>query len=86
MPKNTISRLFLFTLCLLCSPAAHAYVDPGTGSLLVQGILGLILGSLLFMRRSIRRVFGLVTGKRIELDEDFSSDDLDATEGSSESS
>ena len=33
-------RLLIFFACALCSQSAWAYIDPGTGALLVQGLLG----------------------------------------------
>ena len=34
-----------------------AYVDPGTGSMLLQWIIALVLGSGLYFRRTIARLF-----------------------------
>lgn len=39
----------LFVLFLLPLPA-YAYLDPGTGSLLVQGLIAAIAGGLVFVR------------------------------------
>jgi hypothetical protein len=39
-------QLSIISLALLAHvPEAHAYLDPGTGSLLLQGILALIAGA-----------------------------------------
>jgi hypothetical protein len=32
------------------TPSAHAYLDPGTGSLILQSIIGLIAGALVAIR------------------------------------
>lgn len=40
-----------------------AYIDPGTGSLLLSFILGSTIGAGVFLRRTMYRVVGWVTGK-----------------------
>ena len=56
--------LFIALLLLLVTSTAHAYLDPGTGSYVVQLLIGSLLGGLfavgVFWRRvvaSIRRLF-----------------------------
>ena len=41
---NRLIRVFVFALIVLVSFSfdAHAYVDPGTGGLIIQGIIGAI--------------------------------------------
>jgi hypothetical protein len=67
--KHTSGRparvLLLLALLLLALPStAHAYLDPGTGSYIVQLLIGTVLGGLfavgMFWRRvvaSIKRFF-----------------------------
>jgi hypothetical protein len=43
-------RFFAVVALLLVSLPAQAYLDPGTGSLLVQGLLAAIAGGLVFIR------------------------------------
>jgi hypothetical protein len=39
--KQAISALFLVTMCVtLLTRPAYAYLDPGTASLLLQGVIG----------------------------------------------
>jgi hypothetical protein len=40
-------------LCLLLTPSAYAYVDPGSGMLLWQGLVALIGAVLIFLRNPI---------------------------------
>lgn len=50
------SRLFfvLLLLVLLFAPArAHAYIDPGTGSLLWQLLFAAGIGSLFYLRKAV---------------------------------
>ena len=35
---------------------AHAYLDPGTGSIILQGIIGAIVGALAFFSTGLERV------------------------------
>lgn len=44
-----VIRLLVIAL-LLSSTPAHAYLDPGTGSMLLQGLLAAIAASMLFLR------------------------------------
>jgi hypothetical protein len=64
-PGRPTRILLLLTLLLLALPSiAHAYLDPGTGSYVVQLLIGTVLGGLfavgMFWRRvvaSIKRFF-----------------------------
>jgi uncharacterized membrane protein YhaH (DUF805 family) len=51
---NRISAVvFVLTLLPL---QAHAYVDPGTGMLLIQGLIALIGGVIVFVRNPVATV------------------------------
>jgi hypothetical protein len=49
--------------CLLSSQA-HAYIDPGVGSMLVQGILAGGAGALFFVRLFWGRIKGIFATRR----------------------
>lgn len=53
---------FFALLCSLARPA-HAYVDPGSGLLLYQVGGSLFAGLLLLLRRRVRKLFGMLSGK-----------------------
>ncbi|MBK7047241.1 MAG: hypothetical protein IPH48_12205 [bacterium] len=55
--------LVLITGALLAPRPAHAYVDPGTGSLVIQGIIAAVVGVGLTLRLSWRRIRRLFTGR-----------------------
>jgi hypothetical protein len=62
----TIFRCLVFTALLFfgtAAPGYAAYVDPGSGSLLLQAILASILGTVFFFRRSVSRVIGFFRRK-----------------------
>ncbi len=50
---------------LLVAAPAQAYIDPGTGSLILQGLLAAIAGALLTLRLYWSRVKAFVSGKRV---------------------
>ncbi len=47
----------------------HLYIDPGTGSFLVQGILAAVLGVSMFFKRIKNFIFALL-GRKIEEETD----------------
>lgn len=59
---NTMSKLCMIFLCLpLITQEAHAYFDPGTGSMLIQLLIALIAGATLFYRRILLEIRKLPT-------------------------
>ena len=48
LKKNT--TVFCLAVCAVYVSPAYAYMDPGTGSLLLQGLLGGIAGAVVFIR------------------------------------
>lgn len=70
--RNAARRLTQAGLALvLLVNVAHAYLDPGTGSYIVQLLIGGLLGGLfaigLFWRRSLAFIKRLFTGKKHDL-------------------
>jgi hypothetical protein len=57
------TAVFFLYFFLITIPAAHAYVDPGTGSYIFQVLVGLFLGLALAVKLWWRRVWGFVTRK-----------------------
>jgi hypothetical protein len=53
----TISLMLLTTLSFAFERQAYAYVDPGSGLLIFQGISAIISGALIFCRHRIKRLF-----------------------------
>jgi hypothetical protein len=51
---------FLLLVALSCTfeRQAYAYVDPGSGLLVFQGISAVVSGALFYFRRRIRSLFG----------------------------
>lgn len=86
MMRPLISKSLLFsTLALLLSfpISAHAYIDPGTGSYIVQVLAAVVLGGLYSMKaywQQIKAAFGGASPVD-EDDEDEDDEDADAASG-----
>ncbi len=53
------SRIFAAAFCfftLVCSTSAYAYLDPGSGSLFFQALIGVLLGALVTAKVWWRKV------------------------------
>ena len=51
------------SLCLLTAAPAYAYIDPGTGGMLIQLVTGGAAGLLILVRLYWRRMKDALTGK-----------------------
>jgi hypothetical protein len=53
---------------LLFQPAAHAYIDPGTGSLIIQGLIAAFVGAAFALKNfyytKVKRVIDFVLGRK----------------------
>jgi len=47
----------LFSLCLALEPKAYAYIDPGSGLLMLQAAGTILTGILFTLRRRIKSLF-----------------------------
>ncbi len=68
-------RLLLLALAVIAlAPAsASAYIDPGTGSFLIQGLIAAVVGIGLTLKLYWRKIKAALTGKPTQ-DEDSDSD------------
>ena len=41
-----------------------AYLDPGTGSVVIQAIIGVVLGGAVVLRSKLRSLYNKLTGKK----------------------
>jgi hypothetical protein len=53
--KSTISMIGLAMMLSVAAPA-HAYLDPATGSIILQAVIGAVAGATLFFRTSLYRI------------------------------
>jgi len=69
--KFSISRVLAMTVALMLVAApAFAYIDPGTGSFLVQGIIAAVIGIGVTGKLYWSRIKSFLTGKPVAEDED----------------
>jgi len=79
---------FLLPICFLVFPGiAHAYIDPGTGSLLLQGLIAAFVSVMVFWRNLRMSIMNLFRGRKQEatqepslLEEHSSQNDSDIKE------
>jgi len=79
---------FLLFVCLLAFPGiAYAYIDPGTGSLLLQGLIAAFVSVMVFWRNLRMDIMNFFRGKKQEeiqkpspLEEHSSQNDSDIKE------
>ena len=66
-----MNRLYLtFALVLLVLPATvQAYIDPGTGSLILQFVIAGVLGVVFFFRQTAARFMSFFRSKPAEPDD-----------------
>jgi hypothetical protein len=51
-----MATMILAAVMLLFATPAYAYIDPGTGSLIIQMLLAALVGSVFYLRTIIRRI------------------------------
>lgn len=56
MNGKTVVSLFGTMAMLAVAAPAHAYLDPSTGSIILQATIGAIAGATLFMRTFLYRI------------------------------
>ena len=59
MQTKSIISLAGFTVMLSLSAPAYAYLDPATGSIILQATIGAVAGATLFFRTSLYKVKAL---------------------------
>jgi len=63
MIRRALRVAFVLAACLSIAQPAHAYLDPGTGSMLVSAVIGLFVAVALALKMFWYRVVGLFRGK-----------------------
>jgi len=54
---SAVTVAMLFSLCLALEPKAYAYIDPGSGLLMLQAAGTILTGILFTLRRRIKSLF-----------------------------
>ena len=64
MKKRGLAIIVLCTSLLAYAPVASAYLDPGTGSMIMSAIIGLFATAALAIKTYWYKIKRLLTGKR----------------------
>ena len=69
--KTSLSvAVILASGLLLTASPAQAYIDPGTGSFLIQGIIAAVVGIGVAVKLFWHKIKAAVTGKSVDIDDD----------------
>ncbi len=68
--RRSLIVLALAAALVAVPGAALAYIDPGTGSFVIQGIIAAVIGAGVAVRMFWGRIKGALTGRRTAADED----------------
>ncbi len=69
--KHSFFHILALTIALIfISAPAFAYIDPGTGSFLVQGIIAAVIGVGVTGKLYWSKIKAMLTGKAMEEDDD----------------
>lgn len=66
---SPLALVVVMVLILLPSPAL-AYIDPGTGSFVIQGIIAAVVGAGIAFKMFWHRIKAALTGKPLDEDDD----------------
>jgi len=55
---------FISILVLACPQEAHAYIDLGSGSYLIQAVIAIVLGMLFTLKNYFRRILDFFRKKK----------------------
>ena len=62
--SRVLRIVLVLVACLSIAPPAYAYLDPGTGSMLISAVLGVAAALALAVKMFWYRLIGLFRGKR----------------------
>jgi hypothetical protein len=71
-------RYLLFPALLAFPGIAHAYIDPGTGSLLLQGLVAALVSVMIFWRNLRMSIINFFRGKKRKETDDLSASEKNA--------
>ena len=70
MPCSHSTLALIVVALLLMAEPAHAYIDPGTGSFVIQGIIAAIVGVGFAIKMFWHRIKAFLTGKPMPTETD----------------
>ncbi len=69
--RRLIRHLVSFFVLSVCWMPAHAYIDPGTGSALIQGLIAAIAAIGVTLKLYWHRIIGFFGGKKADNDSEL---------------
>jgi hypothetical protein len=60
--KSTIYFVLIFLILLNLTSPAYAYLDPGTGSMIIQLVIAGVLGAIFTLKTWWRQILGTIKG------------------------
>ena len=70
MKQGLLTTGLTATVLALTTPSAHAYIDPGTGSFIVQGIIAGVIAVGMSIKIFWHRIRAAVTGRKVSDEDD----------------
>ena len=70
-PRLWLGSALGLVVLMLIPTAALAYIDPGTGSFVIQGIIGAVIGGAFAIKLYWNKIKAALTGKSLEEEEDI---------------
>ena len=65
--RRVLRVVLVLAACLSVAPPAHAYLDPGTGSMILSAVIGLAVAVALALKMFWYRGVGWLRGVRLQL-------------------
>lgn len=62
MNAVTSALIFIAGVCIICAPSAYSYLDPGTGSYVLQLLAAAVFGGLFVLKMFWSRIKGFFAG------------------------
>lgn len=67
---NIYLMVYFFVVCIFCLPShAYAYIDPGTGSLILQAVVAAAITGMAFIRSIREKILGLFRNRKDKKEE-----------------
>ena len=70
MKQGLLTTGLIVAVLALTTPSAHAYIDPGTGSFIVQGIIAGVIAVGMSVKIFWHRIRAAVTGRKVSDEDD----------------
>ncbi|NIQ15433.1 MAG: hypothetical protein GTO02_13860 [Candidatus Dadabacteria bacterium] len=73
-----VTKYLIFIIAFTISPSAFAYLDPGTGSLIIQSILAAIAGAIVAIKYYWHKILFFIKRNQPNNSDDKKDDDIES--------